>query len=240
MWNEPLLDVECPVLDMQCVSCQIWNRSPARCEMNRLLNMEWASYQMWNRPPTGFQIWNGAPAGTKREQENAGLPHRHNRPPPRGSKADNPETLLCDVSTSSSHPVVPPQWRPQAFKMVHNLAHLSIKASVHTVVEHFVRHGLKKQVAQMARNCTPCQTSKVQHHVKAPVQQFEPPAKRFEQTHIDIAGPYQGCPLLIDYDRLHDEVAGSHPTKRHFCRVLRQNSACPLDRQVRHPSTHDK
>ncbi|XP_069798691.1 C4b-binding protein alpha chain-like [Narcine bancroftii] len=57
------------------------------------------------------------------------------------------------------------------------------------VAEHFVWHGLKKQVAQMARNCTHCQASKVQRHVKAPMQHFDPPARRFNHLHVDIVGP---------------------------------------------------
>ena len=50
-------------------------------------------------------------------------------------------------------------------------------------------HGLGKQVTKWARSCLSCQRAKVQTHVKAPIQQFQPAAKRFDHVHIDLVRP---------------------------------------------------
>ena len=40
-----------------------------------------------------------------------------------------------------------------------------------------------------AKTCLNCQRSKIQTHVKAPLQNFAPSARRFDHVHIDIVGP---------------------------------------------------
>lgn len=98
-------------------------------------------------------------------------------------------TLLCDVSVGHPRPIVPASWRRHVFDAVHSLAHPSVRATQTLVASKFVWHGLRKQVAHWARTCVPCQTSKIQQHVKSPVSTFTVPQRRFDHIHVDIVGP---------------------------------------------------
>ena len=99
------------------------------------------------------------------------------------------KTLLCDVSTGHPRPIVPAAWRRHIFDTVHGLAHPSVRATQTLIASKFVWHGLRKQVAHWARTCIPCQTSKIQQHVKAPLTTFTVPQRRFDHIHVDIVGP---------------------------------------------------
>ena len=48
---------------------------------------------------------------------------------------------------------------------------------------------LKENIAHWTRACHDSQHAKIQRHVKAPVQPFEPPSSCFSHIHIDIVGP---------------------------------------------------
>ncbi len=98
-------------------------------------------------------------------------------------------TLLCDVSTNQARPIVPASCKRQIFDMVHSLAHPGVKTTQRLVANKFVWHGLKKQVGTWAKQCTACQQSKIQRHVRAPLQTFEVPSRRFQHINIDIVGP---------------------------------------------------
>ena len=105
---------------------------------------------------------------------------------PFGNKGD---TILCDTSTGQPRPVVPEGWRRKVFDVIHGLSHPSIRTSRRLVASKFVWHGLNKQVGVWARACIPCQTSKVQQHIRAPLQSFRNPGRRFDHIHIDLVGP---------------------------------------------------
>ena len=109
-------------------------------------------------------------------------------------------TLLCDVSTGQPRPIIPSAWRRRLFEMVHGLAHPSIRATKTLMAAKFMWHGLRKQVGDWARACIPCQTSKIQRHTKAPLQNFPLPDRRFDHVHVDIVGPLpqsRGCTHLF-------------------------------------------
>lgn len=109
-------------------------------------------------------------------------------------------TLLCDVSTGIPRPIVPTTWRYKVFQAFHNLSHPSIRTTCSLISSKFVWQGLKKQVSTWAKECIPCQTSKVQRHIKAPLSKFELPERRFDHIHVDIVGPLppsQGCTYLF-------------------------------------------
>lgn len=109
-------------------------------------------------------------------------------------------TLLCDVSTGTARPVVPKAWRRQVFEAVHNLSHPSIRATRKQVASKFVWHGLHKDVGAWAKTCVPCQTAKVHRHIKAPLETFKVPQRRFDHINIDIVGPLppsQGFTYLL-------------------------------------------
>ena len=98
-------------------------------------------------------------------------------------------TLLCDVSTGQARPIVPASWRRQVFDMIHGLSHPSVRATRKLVAAKFVWNGLQKQVGIWAKQCIPCQSSKVQTHIKAPLGKFSITQRRFDHIHVDLVGP---------------------------------------------------
>ena len=98
-------------------------------------------------------------------------------------------TLLCDTSTGQPRPIVPASWRRKVFDVVHGLSHPSIRATQQLMARKFVWHGLRKQVGLWGKTCIPCQTSKIQRHIKAPLEKFHVPPRRFDHIHVDLVGP---------------------------------------------------
>ena len=76
------------------------------------------------------------------------------------------------------------------------LAHPGVKTTQRVVANKFVWHGLKKQNGTWAKQCTACQKSKIQRHVRAPLHtSTEVPSRRFQhiryrQTPSIIIGIY--------------------------------------------------
>ena len=97
--------------------------------------------------------------------------------------------LLCDSSTGRPRPVVPVLWRRKIFDLIHNLSHPSIRSTRKLVSEKFVWKGIQKDVGLWAKQCIPCQSSKVQTHTKAPLATFPVPRRRFDYIHVDLVGP---------------------------------------------------
>ena len=104
---------------------------------------------------------------------------------------DSGPVLLCDVSTGVPRPVVPQDYRRHVFDVLHSISHPGQKATVKLISQKFVWHGLKKQVGQWSKECLSCQRSKVHTHIKAPLQNFTVPEKRFSHIHVDLVGPLQ-------------------------------------------------
>ncbi|XP_069786676.1 uncharacterized protein [Narcine bancroftii] len=67
-----------------------------------------------------------------------------------------PDTMLCNVSTGMPCQMVPPHWRVKVFNLINNIAHPVVKTTVWMVAEWFVWQELKKEVVELARNCTRC------------------------------------------------------------------------------------
>ena len=114
--------------------------------------------------------------------------------------ADGSFTVLCDTSTGPARHIVPEPWRRRVFDTIHALAHPGVKTTRRLIASKFVWHGLNKQVALWAKTCLACQRSKIQTHVKAPLQTFAPSVRRFDHVHIDLVGPLpesRGCKYLL-------------------------------------------
>ena len=79
--------------------------------------------------------------------------------------------------------------RRDIFNSLHALSHPGVKASRHLICSRYVWPNIKRDVARWTRACHDCQQSKVQRHVKAPLQTFEAPSSRISHIHIDIVGP---------------------------------------------------
>ena len=98
-------------------------------------------------------------------------------------------TILCDVSQGHPRPLVPSTMRRDIFNNLHSLSHPGIKASRHLVAQRYVWPNMKRDIANWTRTCHDCQQSKIQRHVKSPIQSFPAPDSRFDSIHIDIVGP---------------------------------------------------
>ena len=72
---------------------------------------------------------------------------------------------------------------------MHNLSHPGICASRTLITAKFVWPGVRKQVAEWAKACIPCQTAKIHHHVSAPLAPFVVPQCHFDHINVDLVGP---------------------------------------------------
>ncbi|BHF78459.1 hypothetical protein SprV_0602157200 [Sparganum proliferum] len=109
-------------------------------------------------------------------------------------------TILCDVSTPSHRPFVPPSLRREVFSSLHNLSHSGSRATDKLVSDRFVWPAMHKDLKAWTRACIPCQRSKIQRHNKAPIGTFPGPGARFSHVHLDIVGPLplsNGCSYLL-------------------------------------------
>ena len=53
----------------------------------------------------------------------------------------------------------------------------------------FIWHGLQKQVGIWVKACIPCQTSKVQWHIKVQLETFYVSQHHFDHINVDLVGP---------------------------------------------------
>ncbi|BHF60865.1 hypothetical protein SprV_0100383400 [Sparganum proliferum] len=67
--------------------------------------------------------------------------------------------ILCDVSTPSHRPFVPPSLRRKVFSSLHNLSHPGSRATDKLVSDRFVWPGMHKDLKAWTRACIPCQRS---------------------------------------------------------------------------------
>ena len=84
-------------------------------------------------------------------------------------------SLLCDTSTGVQRPVVPALFRCRVFDAVHGLSHPGIRTTRRLLTSKFVWPRIAADAASWARACVPCQQSKVNRHIRAPVANFRPP-----------------------------------------------------------------
>ena len=99
------------------------------------------------------------------------------------------KTILCDISLGQPRPVIPRAFRKVVFDAMHSLSHPSIRTSQKLVTSKFVWFIVRKDVGTWAKQCLPCHTSKIQKHIRAPIQVCEVPHRRFGHISIDIVGP---------------------------------------------------
>ena len=93
------------------------------------------------------------------------------------------------MSTGYAGPIVPVNWRRKVFNIIHDLSHPSIRTTTKLISTKFVWKGLQKHVGMWARQCIACQVSKVQQHVKAPLQKYRVSGRQFDHIHVDLVGP---------------------------------------------------
>ena len=94
--------------------------------------------------------------------------------------------LLVDVSTNTPRPVVPFAWRRRVFNLIHGLGHPGVERTRQAVTSRFVWPSARADSSKWARECLPCQRSKVTRHVVPPIGEFIVPQKRFEHINLDL------------------------------------------------------
>ena len=108
--------------------------------------------------------------------------------------------LVCDMSLNRPRVLVPEGRQRAIFEAVHNLAHLSGKATLAIVAKLYVWQNMRRDVIRWAKECSSCAVSKVARHTSPPIQQITVPLERFSHVHIDIVGPFeqdQGCRYIL-------------------------------------------
>ncbi|BHF66322.1 hypothetical protein SprV_0200933800 [Sparganum proliferum] len=98
------------------------------------------------------------------------------------------DDILCDISTASHRPFVPPSLHRKVFSSLHNLSHPGNRATDKLFFDRFVWPGMHKDLTAWTRACIACQRSKVQRHNKAPIGTFPDPGSRISHVHLDIVG----------------------------------------------------
>nr|VZI19891.1 unnamed protein product [Spirometra erinaceieuropaei] len=109
-------------------------------------------------------------------------------------------TILCDVSTPSHRPFVPPSLLRKVFSSLHNLSHPVSRATDELVSDRSVWPEIHKNLKAWTRACIAFQRSEVQRHNKAPIGTFPGPSARFSHVHLDIVGLLplsSGCSYLL-------------------------------------------
>ena len=111
-----------------------------------------------------------------------------------------PQPLVCDFSTGTPRPYLPPAYRRAVFNTLHNTTHPGIRAFRHLVASKHVWENMNRDVTAWTRSCVPCQCSKVHRHTAKMPAHFLPPDSRFSHVHIDLVGPLpesNGCRFLL-------------------------------------------
>ena len=102
-------------------------------------------------------------------------------------------TIVCDMSTGTPRPLVPPSFRRVVFDTLHSLSHPGIRATQRLITARYVWPGINADVRKWTRACIECQRSKVHQHTVTPPGSFSTPDARFSHVHIDIVGPLPPC-----------------------------------------------
>ncbi|BHF74690.1 hypothetical protein SprV_0501777700 [Sparganum proliferum] len=106
-------------------------------------------------------------------------------------------TILCDVSTTSHRPFVPPSLRCKVFFSLRHLSHPGSRATNNLFSDRFVWPGMHKDLTALIRACFGCQRNKVQQHNKAPIGTFGCTVRSCPPGHLATFG----VPSTITTDR---------------------------------------
>lgn len=98
-------------------------------------------------------------------------------------------TIVCDTSTGTPRPYIPPYFRRTVFDAVHTLSHPGIRATQRLVTARFVWPRINADVRRWSQSCLQCQKVRVHRHTISPHDVFPQPDARFSHVHLDIVGP---------------------------------------------------
>ena len=87
--------------------------------------------------------------------------------------------LVCDTSTGTSRPYLPPPFRYSTFELLHSFSHPGIKATQRLVTKSYVWPGMNSDIRKWTQACLKCQTfqdstpyqinSVYFHHTRCPI-----------------------------------------------------------------------
>ncbi|XP_017467415.1 PREDICTED: uncharacterized protein LOC108359856 [Rhagoletis zephyria] len=108
--------------------------------------------------------------------------------------------IYCNITNNVVRPYIPASIRREAFNTIHGLSHPSGRSTAKQLRERFVWQGVRKDALLWARQCIPCQRSKV--HRTTP-SHIDIPDNRFEHIHLDLIdvpkiGDFRYCLTVID------------------------------------------
>ena len=98
-------------------------------------------------------------------------------------------SILCDVSSGSSRPLVPEVLCQQLFLTLHGISHPGVCAFRSLLSSRFVWPGLARDIGLWSRSCLRCQQSKIQTYMRSSVPSIPVPGRRFFHIHLDLVGP---------------------------------------------------
>lgn len=114
------------------------------------------------------------------------------------------QTVHCDVSSNNIRPFVPESFRQQVFDTFHGLAHPSGRVTNKIIAQRYIWPSMNRDITRWARNCLPCQRSKVGRHIHTTPAAFPSTDQRFDHIHLDLVGPlpesheFKYCLTIVD------------------------------------------
>ena len=95
-------------------------------------------------------------------------------------------SLIVDMSNGPCRPYIPYAFRRQVFNAVHGLGHPGVERTRQMMTSKFIWPSIRQDSSRWARECLPCQQSKVTRHVTPPIGTFVVPNRRFQHVNIDL------------------------------------------------------
>ncbi len=105
------------------------------------------------------------------------------------SRAAGDTTILGDISTGTFRPLVPPAFRQEVIRRLHEVHHPGVRATTRLVKASFCWPKMGRDIAAAARACMGCQLGKIHRHVKLQPEHIPVPRRRFAHLHVDLVGP---------------------------------------------------
>jgi transposase InsO family protein len=98
-------------------------------------------------------------------------------------------TLLCDISTGASRPLIPVKDRRAVSTAFHCLAHPGVRATRCLLAARVVWPGMVADIGRWCRECQDCPRGKVSAQLAAAAVPIPVPCQRFSHIHVDLVGP---------------------------------------------------
>lgn len=159
-----------------------------------------------------FTQWENLEQAQRREEDNGDRPTGTSFKLEKIRIPGSLTTILCETTTSTPRPYLPPAFRKAAFDRIHTPSHPGVRSSRKMVTSRYFWPGMNRDIGKWAKACAACQRAKISRHTISPLGSF-PNAARFEHIHIDLVGPLppsegmQYCLTMIDRFTRWPEVA---------------------------------